>query len=115
DHRPLLRGGASERWMALYRERRSVYQELATITLKARNTTPRALARRLADALTERVVHVSGPDPYDVRIGAGVTGRLHELLGDQTMRVALIHTQPAQRHSDHARALLRQAGYQVVD
>ena len=115
DHRPLLRGGASERWMALYRERRSVYQELATITLKSRNTTPRALARRLADALTERVVHVSGPDPYDVRIGAGVTGRLHELLGDQTMRVALIHTQPVQRHSDHARALLRQAGYQVVD
>ena len=101
--------------MALYHERRSVYRELATITLKSKNTTPRALARRLADALTERVVHVSGPDPYDVRIGAGVTGRLHELLGDQTMRVALIHTQPVQRHSDHARALLRQAGYQVVD
>ena len=115
DRRPLLRGGASERWMALYRERRSVYQGLATITLKSRNTTPWALARRLADALTERVVHVSGPYPYDVRIGTGVTGRLHELLGDQTMRVALIHTQPVQRHSDHARALLRQAGYQVVD
>ncbi len=115
DRRPLLRGGASERWMALYRERRSVYQGLATITLKSRNTTPWALARRLADALTERVVLVSGPYPYDVRIGTGVTGRLHELLGDQTMRVALIHTQPVQRHSDHARALLRQAGYQVVD
>lgn len=115
DRRPLLRGGASERWMALYRERRSVYQGLATITLKSRNTTPWALARRLADALTERVVHVSGPYPYDVRIGTGVTGRLHELLGDQTMRVALIHTQPVQRHSDHALALLRQAGYQVVD
>ena len=35
--------------------------------------------------------------------------------GTQTRQIALIHTQPVQRHSDRARALLRQGGYEVSD
>lgn len=114
-NRPLLQGQTHEKWMELYRERRPVYQSASNISLKPRGTTPDVIAQRLADALSERVVHVSNLDPYDVRIGAGVTSRLQVLLGEEVMRVALIHTTPVQRHSDRARALLRQAGYQVVD
>lgn len=114
-NRPLLRGQTHDRWMELYQERSPVYQSASNVALKAKGTTPEVIAQRLADALTERVVHVSNLDPYDVRIGAGVTNRLQVLLGDEVMRVALIHTTPVQRHSDRARALLRQAGYQVVD
>ena len=67
--------------------------------------------------IDERAVHVtgSGIDPYDVRVGERAMSHLPELLGDRVTRVALIHTQPVQRHSDHARALLRQGGYEVVD
>lgn len=114
-NRPLLRGQTHDRWMELYQKRSPVYQSASNVALKAKGTTPEVIAQRLADALTERVVHVSNLDPYDVHIGAGVTNRLQVLLGDEVMRVALIHTTPVQRHSDRARALLRQAGYQVVD
>ncbi|WP_297316075.1 bifunctional shikimate kinase/3-dehydroquinate synthase [uncultured Bifidobacterium sp.] len=114
-NRPLLRGQTHDRWMELYQERCPVYQSASNVDLKAKGTTPEVMAQRLADALTERVVHVSNLDPYDVRIGSGVTNRLQVLLGDEVMRVALIHTTPVQRHSDRARALLRQAGYRVVD
>ena len=37
------------------------------------------------------------------------------MLGPKPVRIALIHTQPVQRHSDRARTLLRQGGYQVSD
>ena len=37
------------------------------------------------------------------------------MLGDKPAKVALIHTQPVQRHSDRARTLLRQSGYDVHD
>ena len=37
------------------------------------------------------------------------------MLGDKPAKVALIHTQAVQRHSDRARTLLRQSGYDVHD
>lgn len=37
------------------------------------------------------------------------------MLGKQPVRVALIHTQPVQRHSDKARSILRASGYDVFD
>ena len=54
-------------------------------------------------------------EPYDVRIGEGVMGQLAQVLGSKPAKVALIHTQPVQRHSDRARTLLRQAGYDAYD
>lgn len=50
-----------------------------------------------------------------MRIGEGALSHLPEVLGKQPVRVALIHTQSVQRHSDRARGLLRQAGYEVSD
>ena len=41
--------------------------------------------------------------------------QLAQVLGDKPSKVALIHTQPVQRHSDRARTLLRQGGYEVYD
>lgn len=69
------------------------------------------------DMIRERMVHVtgSGIEPYDVRIGEGTMNHLPDVLGEGVARAALIHTQPVQRHSDHARTLLRQAGYTVSD
>lgn len=124
ENRPLLKGDAGgiqdgsnpqDRWMELYGKRRPVYESLADVTLSARGATAAVTARRLSDALSQRVVHVSGHEPYDIYIGAGVSNHLKELLGDETVRVALIHTGPVQRHADHARTLLRQAGYRVSD
>ena len=40
---------------------------------------------------------------------------LVDVLGPKPAKIALIHTQPVQRHSDRARALLRQGGYEVSD
>lgn len=115
SNRPLLRGQTQERWMTLYQERRPIYEQVSNLYLGARGERPDRLARRLVDLLTQRVIRVSGPDPYDVCIGSGVTSRLPSILGKNVLRVALIHTGPVQTHSDHARSLLRQAGYQVVD
>ncbi|RBQ00124.1 bifunctional shikimate kinase/3-dehydroquinate synthase [Bifidobacterium xylocopae] len=113
--RPLLARDAIGRWKRLYEERRPIYESLATISLPSYGSSPKAMAGRLAEALNERLVHITGSDPYDVRIGPGVSSRLRTLLGEQVLRVALIHTRPVQRHADHARALLRQGGYRVSD
>ncbi|OZG49967.1 bifunctional shikimate kinase/3-dehydroquinate synthase [Bombiscardovia coagulans] len=113
--RPLLENNAKQRWMELYEERQPVYQSLATASIPSHGTTPKMMAQRLADVLKERVVHVSGVEPYDVHIGPGATSRLRILLGNETHRVALIHTRTVQRHADHVRSLLRQAGYVVSD
>ena len=48
-------------------------------------------------------------------LGKEALSHLPEVLGKQPVRVALIHTQSVQRHSDRARGLLRQAGYEVSD
>ena len=74
-------------------------------------------ARKLMEMIDQRIVHVTGStiEPYDVRIGEGVMGQLAQVLGSKPAKVALIHTQPVQRHSDRARTLLRQAGYDAYD
>lgn len=115
NNRPLLRGQTQERWMTLYQERRPIYEQVSNLYLGAKGERPDRLARRLVDLLSQRVIHVSGSDPYDVCIGQGVTSRLPSILGKNVLRVALVHTDPVQTHSDHARSVLRQAGYQVVD
>ncbi|BDR52953.1 bifunctional shikimate kinase/3-dehydroquinate synthase [Bombiscardovia nodaiensis] len=115
NKRPLLAGQAHERWMELFKQRRPVYEAIANLTVPSHGTNPKAMAQRLSEALNERTVHVSGSEPYEVYIGPGVSSRLHALLGDKVVRVALIHTHPVQHHADHARALLRQAGYRVCD
>lgn len=115
--RPMLDGDADARWKKLYKERDSVFREVANVHVRTHGQTPQAAAKRLIDMLQERCVHVdgSGIEPYDVRIGEGAMLHLAEVLGSKPVKVALIHTQPVQRHSDHARTLLRQAGYDVLD
>lgn len=115
--RPMLDGDANERWKSLYRQRDPVFRKVANVHVTTHGMTPLQAARKMRDMIEERGVHVTGAaiEPYDVLIGEGATGHLAEMLGDGPVRVALIHTQPVQRHSDHARALLRQAGYEVSD
>ena len=69
------------------------------------------------EMIDQRIVHVTGStiEPYDVCIGEGVMSQLAQVLGDKPAKVALIHTQAVQRHSDRARTLLRQSGYDVHD
>ena len=115
--RPMLNGDADERWKSLYQVRDPVFRDVANVVVHTYGLSPAQAARRMKDMIEERAVHVtgSGIDPYDVRIGERAMSHLPELLGEKAARVALIHTQPVQRHSDHARALLRQGGYEVVD
>ena len=115
--RPMLNGDADERWQSLYQVRDPVFRDVANVVVHTYGLSPAQAARRMKDMIDERAVHVtgSGIDPYDVRIGERAMSHLPELLGEKVSRVALIHTQPVQRHSDHARALLRQGGYEVVD
>ena len=115
--RPMLNGDADARWKKLYKERDPVFRRVANVRVRTRGQTPQMAARTVMDMIRERMVHVtgSGIEPYDVRIGEGTMNHLPDVLGEGVARVALIHTQPVQRHSDHARTLLRQAGYTVSD
>nr|WP_137652312.1 bifunctional shikimate kinase/3-dehydroquinate synthase [Bifidobacterium moukalabense] len=115
--RPMLNGDANKRWKRLYRERDPVFRRVATTHVRTHGQTPQAAARKLMDMIAQRTVHVTGAtiEPYDVSIGEGAMNRLAQVLGDKPSKVALIHTQPVQRHSDRARTLLRQGGYDVYD
>lgn len=115
--RPMLNGDADARWKKLYKERDPVFRRVANVRVRTRGQTPQMAARKVMDMIRERMVHVtgSGIEPYDVRIGEGTMNHLPDVLGEGVARVALIHTQPVQRHSDYARTLLRQAGYTVSD
>ena len=115
--RPMLQGDANARWKKLYRQRDPVYYRVANVHVETYGQTPLAAARKMMDMITERTVHVTGAtiEDYDVSIGEGAMNHLSEVLGPKPVRIALIHTQPVQRHSDRARTLLRQSGYQVSD
>ncbi|MGN0102856.1 bifunctional shikimate kinase/3-dehydroquinate synthase [Bifidobacterium thermacidophilum] len=116
-NRPMLAGDAAARWRALYEERNPVFDAVANVHVHTRGSSPQHAARKVMDMVMEHDVHVTGTSitPYDVRIGVGTSNHLAEVLGDRPVRIALIHTAPVQRHSDRARALLRQAGYEVSD
>ena len=113
--RPMLAGDSDARWRELYELRHPVYSKLANERVQTHGFTPMGAARKLVDMMREHRVHVGGVDPYDVVIGEGSTNHVAEMLGDKPVRVALIHTASVQRHSDRARALLRKAGYEVLD
>ena len=116
-NRPMLAGDAAARWRALYEERDPVFDAVANVHVHTRGSSPQHAARKVMDMVMEHDVHVTGASitPYDVRIGVGTSNHLAEVLGDRPVRIALIHTAPVQRHSDRARARLRQAGYEVSD
>ena len=115
--RPMLNGDANERWKKLYRDRDPVFRQVANVHVRTHGQTPQAAARKLMDMIAQRTVHVTGAtiEPYDVSIGEGAMNQLAQVLEDKPSKVALIHTQPVQRHSDRARTLLRQGGYEVYD
>ena len=115
--RPMLNGDANARWKKLFKERDPVFRRVANVHVHTRGLTPQGAAKKVIDMVNERAVHVTGTaiDPYDVAIGEGVMNHLVDVLGDKPARIALIHTQSVQRHSDRARALLRQGGYEVSD
>lgn len=115
--RPMLNGDANARWKKLFKERDPVFRNVANVHVHTRGLTPQGAAKKVIDMVSQRTVHVDGAaiEPYDVVIGEGVMNRLVDVLGSKPVRIALIHTQPVQRHSDRARALLRQGGYEVSD
>ena len=115
--RPMLDGDADARWMALYEQRDPTYRAVSNVVVRTHGMTPKTAARKMIEMTDEGIVHVdgSGIEPYDVRIGEGALNHLPDVLGEGPVRVALIHTQSVQRHSDRARAILRKAGYEVSD
>lgn len=115
--RPMLNGDANTRWKKLYKQRDPVFREVSSVHVHTRGLTPQGAAKKVIDMVSQRIVHVDGAtiDPYDVAIGEGAMNRLVDVLGTRPKKIALIHTQPVQRHSDRARALLRQGGYEVSD
>ncbi len=115
--RPMLNGNANSRWKKLFKQRDPVFREVANVHVHTRGLTPQGAAKKVIDMVSERAVHVTGAaiEPYDVVIGEGAMNHLVDVLGPKPAKIALIHTQPVQRHSDRARALLRQGGYEVSD
>lgn len=113
--RPMLKGDANARWMALHEQRDPVFRTVANVLVRTRGLTPLSAARKVIDMVEERSIHVTGTavDPYDVIIGEGALHHVADVLGEKPNRVALIHTQPVQRHADRMRTLLRKAGYDV--
>lgn len=118
NNRPMLIGDdAEKRWMELFEQRDPIFRAVSNIHMLTKGSTPYMAAEKLRSMIMQRIVHVTGEaiEPYDVRIGDGAMHLLPQMLGTKPMRVALVHTQPVQRHSDKARAILRQAGYEVFD
>ncbi|MEE1296246.1 MAG: bifunctional shikimate kinase/3-dehydroquinate synthase [Bifidobacterium sp.] len=115
--RPMLDGDADERWRTLFAQRDPTYRTVSNVIVRTKGMTPKMAARKMIDMTQEGIVHVDGAgiEPYDVRIGEGALQHLPDVLGEEPVRVALIHTQSVQRHSDRARTILRKAGYQVHD
>ena len=132
----MLQGDANARWKKLYRQRDPVYYRVANVHVETYGQTPLAAARKMMDMITERTVHVTGAtiEDYDVSIGEGAMNHLSEAslfhMGRRPRYMAkaemakwpligkwfqLVGMQPVQRHSDRARTLLRQGGYQVSD
>lgn len=116
-NRPMLDGDANARWKELFVRRDPVYAALANVHVHTHGSTPQMAAHKLVDALNQHSIHVSDAvnSPYDVVVGRHTINQLSQVLGTEPTKVALIHTQPVQRHSDRARALLRQSGYDVYD
>lgn len=118
SNRPMLSGeDGAKRWMDLFDKRDSVFCKVANLHARVYGLTPKPAARKVKDMIMQRIVHVDGKgiEDYDVHIGAGAMSLLPQMLGKQPVRVALIHTQPVQRHSDKARSILRASGYDVFD
>lgn len=118
NNRPMLAGAdATERWMALFEQRDPIFRTVSNIHMPVKGSTPYMAAEKLRNMIMQRIVHVTGEgiEQYDVRIGNSAMQLLPQMLGEKPVRVALVHTQPVQRHSDKARAILRQAGYEVYD
>lgn len=59
-------------------------------------------------------VHVDGPQPYDVVIGADLLDELPTLVGPRAERVLLVHPGAVGGTAGRAAALLTAAGYQVT-
>ncbi|MFU0560356.1 bifunctional shikimate kinase/3-dehydroquinate synthase [Gardnerella vaginalis] len=118
SNRPMLSGeDGAKRWMDLFDKRDPVFCKVANLHARVYGLTPKPAARKVKDMIMQRIVHVDGKgiEDYDVHIGAGAMSLLPQMLGKKPVRVALIHTQPVQRHSDKARSILRAAGYDVFD
>ena len=115
--RPMLKGDANARWKSLFKQRDPVFRQVANVHVHTRGLTPQGAAKKVIDMINERTVHVTGTaiEPYDVAIGEGAMNHLVDVVGDGPVRIALIHTQSVQRHSDRTRAMLRQGGYEVSD
>ncbi|MCH4208604.1 bifunctional shikimate kinase/3-dehydroquinate synthase [Bifidobacterium sp.] len=116
-NRPMLSGDADARWKQLFEQRDPVFTALSNLHVRTHGSTPHMAAKKLTEAIMQRTIHITGKaiEAYDVRVGESSMRQLPETLGDNPTKVALIHTQPVQRHADHARALLRQSGYLVSD
>lgn len=99
-------GNANSRWKKLFKQRDPVFREVANVHVHTRGLTPQGAAKKVIDMVSERAVHVTGAaiEPYDVVIGEGAMNHLVDVLGPKPAKIALIHTQPVQRHSDRARA-----------
>ena len=118
NNRPMLNGDdAEKRWLELFDKRDPIFRKVSNIHMPTKGSTPYMAAEKLRNMIMQRIVHVTGEaiEPYDVRIGDGAMQLLPQMLGTKPVRVGLVHTQPVQRHSDKARAILRQAGYEVFD
>ena len=118
NNRPMLQGkNGAERWNKLYEQRDPIFRLLANSYVRVHGATPHMAAEKVRSMIMQHIVHVTGEgiEPYDVRIGDGVMQLLPQILGEKPVRVALVHTQPVQRHSDKARTILRQSGYEVFD
>jgi shikimate kinase/3-dehydroquinate synthase len=115
--RPMLKGNANARWKRLFKERDPVFHMVSNVYVHTRGLTPQGAAKKVVDMVSQRTVHITGAsiESYDVAIGEGAMNHLADVLGTNPVKIALIHTQTVQRHSDRARALLRQGGYEVFD
>ncbi|MFD1505141.1 3-dehydroquinate synthase [Georgenia yuyongxinii] len=95
-NRPLLAGDPSGKFDALMRERRAVYEAVATTVCVTTDRRPAEVAAQILQALAARGgalarIHVSGPAGYDVVVGRDLDAEVAAMVGPDATRVLVLH------------------------
>ncbi|MFH5823255.1 3-dehydroquinate synthase [Georgenia sp. AZ-5] len=133
--RPLLVGDPVARFNAIMRERRAVYEGVATLVTPTTDRRPQDVAEDVLLALVARgvttldaaAVHevaaenapasrirVTGPAPYDVVVGRELDAEVDAMVGEAATRVLLVHPAPLAARAEALGRSLEAAGRTVV-
>jgi shikimate kinase / 3-dehydroquinate synthase len=113
-NRPLLEGDPAGKFDALMRQRRAVYEAVATTVCVTTDRRPADVAaeilRTLAAQDATARIHVSGAAGYDVVVGRDLDGEVAAMVGPDASRVLVLHPAALSERAEALRASLQRDG-----